>query len=102
MGQNLKKWSRRNKTQAEDRVQDTKELFVQNELLDQKLEHEELREFVMSSLMDQQLQQEKHDWSNIEEAVVPLERNQCGHPLAGLVVGKTIRGRSAGTWMGKT
>ena len=40
-------------------------------------------------------------WSNIEEAVVPLERNQCGHPLAGLVVGKTIRGRSAGTWMGK-
>ena len=40
-------------------------------------------------------------WSSIEEAVVPLERNLCGHLLAGLVVGKTIRGRSAGNWMGK-
>ena len=39
-GQKLKKWSRRsrwmNKTQAEDRVQDTKE-FVQNELMEFKI-----------------------------------------------------------------
>ena len=32
--------------------------FVMNMLMDQKLEHEELRKFVMSSLMGQKLQQE--------------------------------------------
>ena len=64
-----------NKTQAEDRVQDTEEVvqnelmdlklekgilkeFVMNMLMNQKLEHGESREFVMSSLMDQKLQQE--------------------------------------------
>ena len=27
-------------------------------------------------------------WSNIEDPMVPLERNLCGHPLAGLFLGR--------------
>ena len=43
------------KTQAEDRVQDTKE-FVQYELTDLKLEQGILKEFDMNMMMDQKLE----------------------------------------------
>ena len=37
----------------------------------------------------------KH-WDNIDDSIYPLKRNLCGHPLAGLLVGKKIgRGRIA-------
>ena len=34
-------------------------------------------------------------WSNIEDPLVPLERNLYGHPLAGLLWEKTWMGKSA-------
>ena len=40
-------------------------------------------------------------WANIEDPVVPLELNLYGHPLAGLLLGKTIRRSFIRTWMGK-
>ena len=40
-------------------------------------------------------------WADIEDSVVLLERNLYGHPLGKPLVGKTIRGRSVGTKMGK-
>ena len=40
-------------------------------------------------------------WSNIEDPVVPLQRNLYGHPLAG-VLWETVRGCVFGTWMGKS
>ena len=40
-------------------------------------------------------------WEDIEDAVVPLERKLCGHPLAGLSGDRQlIRGSSSGAWMG--
>ena len=42
-------------------------------------------------------------WANIEDPVVPLERNLYGHPLAGRIVPrKTIRRSFVRTWMGKS
>ena len=35
-------------------------------------------------------------WSNIEDPVVPLERNLCGRPLRWPLVGNTVRRSSAG------
>ena len=40
-------------------------------------------------------------WSNIEDLVDPLERNLCGHPLAGLWERQFERS-SFRTWMAKT
>ena len=39
-------------------------------------------------------------WSDIEDSVVPLERNLYGHPLAGLLWERQFRGSFAGAWMG--
>ena len=41
-------------------------------------------------------------WSNVEDPVVLFERNLYGHPLKGLFFEKTVRGSSAGAWMGKS
>ena len=41
-------------------------------------------------------------WANIEEKVVPLERNQYGHPLTALLWEKAIRGSFVGVWEGAT
>ena len=41
-------------------------------------------------------------WSDIEDPVVPLERNLYGHPSGRIGTGKTTRGSSVGTWMGKS
>ena len=41
-------------------------------------------------------------WANIEDPVVPLERNLYGHPLAGIAMGKTIRRSFVGAWMGES
>ena len=64
MGQNSQKWSRRsrwtNRTEIEDSNQNMSEL-VQNELTDQKLQQEILKEFVMTLLMDQKLEQGEHE-----------------------------------------
>ena len=35
----------------------------------------------------------------IEDPMVPLERNLCGHPLAGIAMGKAIRRSVIRTWM---
>ena len=40
-------------------------------------------------------------WKNIEDPVVLLERNLYGHPLAGLLWGKTIRRSFSRTWVGE-
>ena len=40
-------------------------------------------------------------WMNIEDPVVPLERNLYGHPLAGLMW-ETVWRSSTGTWRGKS
>ena len=40
-------------------------------------------------------------WANIEDPVVPLELNLYGHPLAGLLLGKTIRRSFIRTWRGE-
>ena len=38
-------------------------------------------------------------WAIIEDPVILLERNLYGHPLAGIVMGQTIRGSFVRTWM---
>ena len=40
-------------------------------------------------------------WSSIEDPVVPLERKLVWTPTGRIVVGKTIRGSSVGTWWEK-
>ena len=47
-----------NRTQTEDRIEDAREL-VQNELTDQKLQHEVIKAFVTDLLMDPQLEHGK-------------------------------------------
>ena len=41
-------------------------------------------------------------WSSMEDPVVPLERNQYGHPLAGLFMGREIREGSIRTRLRKS
>ena len=40
-------------------------------------------------------------WMNIEDPVVPLERNLYGHPLAGLLWEKQFEGTLFTAWMGE-
>ena len=44
----------------------------------------------------------QRSWSNIEDPVVLFERNFVRTPTCCLVMGKTVRGSSNGTWMGKS
>ena len=43
----------------------------------------------------------RHKWPNIEDPVVRLERSLDG-PLSRIVMGRTVRGSSIGSWMGKS
>ena len=43
-----------------------------------------------------------NSWSNIEDPVVPRERNLYGHSLAGLLWERTVRRQSIGNWMGQS
>ena len=40
-------------------------------------------------------------WSNLEDPVLPLERNLYGHPLAGLLWERKARKNLIGSWIGK-
>ena len=43
-----------------------------------------------------------NSWSNMEDPVVPFERNFCGHPLAGLLWARKFERIVNGTWMGSS